>query len=116
MTKGTTYERAYQLSYDLSKRKALSETDLAFLRSEIQNGTDVSVACTIMNCFRQIGNASDASFIEPYLHKCNVELAKAAIWTLCWLGQGESYKSYIIQSVEPGFSWDTDHFMRRACT
>ncbi len=95
-----------QFSIRLKQGDTLSEQESSFLREHMETCRCPDAILDIMGCFRQINDSANVPWVEPYLYRQDIEFAKRALWTLCWLGQGERFRAYILEAVEPGFDGD----------
>jgi hypothetical protein len=100
------HRKAREVCTILDKRTQITPEQMTFLRAHINTDLPPRTISTLLSCFKLIGDQANAPLIEPYLHQQQTFLASGALWTLCWLGLAERYKSYIIEAVEPGFAWD----------
>ena len=100
------YAEARAITTQLSKNIPVTEPQLRFISQTLRSEVCPKATSELLNCIQQIGDASNAFLVEPYLYKQKLDLASSAIWTLCWLGQAERHKSFIMEAVDPGFAWD----------
>jgi hypothetical protein len=95
-----------KLCVKMSKNYAPTKEDLHFIRSKSPIFVDKYAINDLFCCFRILSDPMDAAFIDPYLQMKTPRIVALALWTLCWIGAGDRYKSYILAAVEPGFPWD----------
>lgn len=106
MPRSESYIESRRLCYNISHGKILTDSELVFLTEKLKRSMEPAVLSDVFFCCRQIGDAGYIPLIEPYLWDENVDTAGMALWTLCWLGQAERLKSYILEAADTGFDWD----------
>lgn len=100
------HKEVLRIACNITGGKLPIPNDIMFLRSEIIVDYSEETISQVLSCFQFNGNPSHKDVIKPFLYKNNSTLAGYALWTLCWLGYANHYKTYILEAVEPGFAWD----------
>lgn len=95
-----------RMSAQLVKAIPFTREQMDFLRAQTEADLTPNTIGNLLTCFRQIGDPANVLLIEHYLGRKDPSVAGEALWVLCWLGQAERLKPYILEAVEPGFSWD----------